>query len=203
MQFKNARGEIIKPSVEGIEQMHASKYTRPDAVVLELGARFGSVSCAINKNLANPTNQVSVEPDERVHEALSNNRASNGCKFHILNGVISRAPVRLEELNCSDGYGTTSVVCFDGTGNVPRYTLEEVEATYNLKFDCLVADCEGFLGQFFDENPHMYQQLKMVMFEVDYEHKCDYRKIMKNLVVSGFKQLEAACNNYHQVWSKY
>lgn len=48
------------------EQDLAKQYIKKDDVVLELGARYGSVSCIINSKLSNKNNQVSVEPDSRV-----------------------------------------------------------------------------------------------------------------------------------------
>lgn len=52
---------------------------------------------------------------------------------------------------------------------------------YNLKFNVLVADCEGFLQQFFDENPEFYDNLRLVIFEADYPEKCNYGKIVTKL----------------------
>jgi len=52
--------------VEVPEQKLVNIYIQPDDVVLELGARYGTVSCNINKKLNNKLNQVSVEPDSRV-----------------------------------------------------------------------------------------------------------------------------------------
>ena len=52
--------------IEKHEQDLANEYILEDDVVLELGARYGSVSCIINSKLNNKNNQVVVEPDDRV-----------------------------------------------------------------------------------------------------------------------------------------
>lgn len=48
------------------------------------------------------------------------------------------------------GYEPTSV--FDQTSDILIFSIEEIKKMYALKFNLLVADCEGFLKQFFDEN---------------------------------------------------
>jgi hypothetical protein len=73
---------------------------------------------------------------------------------------------------------------------------------YNLTtFNVLVADCEGFLERFFDENPNFYDNL--VIFEADGGNnpdgtpKCDYSKITNTLISKGFEQKN---NNSQNVW---
>jgi FkbM family methyltransferase len=181
------------------EQIHANAFVEPDDVVLELGARFGSVSVVINRKLNNPLNHVAVDPDDRIWNCLERNREVNGCKFHILKGVISRNPVKLAELDNFAGYGTMSVPTTEPT-TVKSYTLEEVQEMYGLKFTTLVADCEGFLEIFFDENPWMYDQLNTVLYETDYPEKCNYDKIAQNLREHGLTNLWYGS---HLVWKRY
>jgi hypothetical protein len=50
----------------------------------------------------------------------------------------------------------------------------------------LVADCEGFLEIFFDENPNFYDTLRLIIFEADYTEKCNYNKIRNTLREKGF-----------------
>jgi FkbM family methyltransferase len=177
------------------EQVQAQRYIQKDSIVLELGARYGTVSCMINKKIDNPLNQVSVEPDKRVQKALEENMIKNNCNFHIINSFISKIPLELTELE--SGYGTTSIPVENSI--IQSYTLSEVENKYNLKFNTLVADCEGFLEQFFDENPQLYGQLSLVMFEKDYANKCNYNKIIDNLKINNFICLE---DGFHSVWRK-
>uniref|UniRef100_A0A6C0IAS5 Methyltransferase FkbM domain-containing protein n=1 Tax=viral metagenome TaxID=1070528 RepID=A0A6C0IAS5_9ZZZZ len=195
MIFVNEYGQIIPhQQLEITEQRQADTYINNEHIVLELGARYGTVSCIINKKTSK---LVSVEPDERVHAALEYNMVSNGCYFNIIKGVISRTIMNLVAKDSYAGYGTISVKSDSST--IKSFTLEEIEETYSLHFNALVADCEGFLEQFFDKNPKLYCQLKLVIFEKDNCNTCNYDKIINNLRNNNFEQIE---DGTHQVWHK-
>ena len=198
MQIINENNNIFDHRfVESTEQIQAAKYINSDCVVLELGARYGSVSCIINKCMGYSANQVCVEPDIRIQPTLLKNKINNKCNFNIINGFISNTTMTLTNLNSHQGYATSSKKC--EVSSIKSYTLEDVEAKYNLKFNTLIADCEGFLEQFFDENPHLYTQLSLVIFEKDSPDQCNYDKIINNLVSHNFVQLEGG---FHEVWKK-
>lgn len=202
MLFFDEHGSVIRHErVERDEQDQARAFIPPDAVVLELGARYGTVSCIINKIISNPKNMVVVEPDPRVWGALESNMRLNDCDFHIVKGFISKKPLELVQPE-NDDYGTTAQPIQAGQSPpIPSYTLEEIEAKHGgLRFNTLVADCEGFLEQFFDENPQLYDQLNLVMFEKDYPIKCNYDRIMFELQRRGFVQVVAG---FHEVWRKH
>jgi FkbM family methyltransferase len=183
-------------TMEKPEQDLANKYILENDVVLELGARYGSVSCIINSKLNNKNNQVVVEPDDRVWDALEKNKMNNQCGFNIVKGFISKKKLKLTNLNVYyGGYGATSIEC-DNT-NIPSYSLDEVMSTYNLQFNVLVADCEGFLEVFFDENPDFYDNLRLIIFEADRAKKCNYDKIRNNLKQKNFIKL---LGGHQNVW---
>ena len=171
--------------MERSEQDLVQNYINENDIVLELGARYGSVSCIINTKLKCKTNQVSVEPDERVWKALEKNKKKNKCEFHIVNGFISTKKLGLinSDTYCK-GYGTTCILQDDS--QIPSYTMKEIYEKYNLRFNVLVADCEGFLEIFFDENPSLYDTLRLIIFEADYTEKCNYDKIRNTLDEKGF-----------------
>ena len=179
--FHDENNNIINHElIEKDEQDIANQYIDPDNVVLELGARYGTVSCVINKLLNNKTNQVVVEPDEKVWNALENNKIQNNCEFHIVKGFVSNKTFSLSDAS----YGSSASESEDT--QIKSYSLQDIEAQYNLKFDTLVVDCEGCLEIFFDDYPHMYSQLKNITFEEDYVDKCNYDKIKKKLEEHGF-----------------
>jgi FkbM family methyltransferase len=178
--------------IEAKEQQLAKKYIKNDDVVLELGARYGSVSVTINKILSCKTNQVVIEPDDRVWEALEINKKANNCDFTVVKGFLSNKKLGLTNLDdYLGGYGATFIENDDS--NIPSFSLADVSK--DLKFNVLVADCEGFLETFFDENPSFYDQLRMIIFEADYPDKCNYDKIRQTLTSKGFKK---AYNDGHQ-----
>jgi FkbM family methyltransferase len=197
MDIRDQFGKIVDTErMEKNEQDLARKYIEPGDTVFELGARYGSVSCIINSKLNRKTNQVVVEPDERVWSALERNRGANNCEFHIVKGFVSNRPLGLTNLdNCFGGYGATFI---DNTeSKTPSYTLQEISDKYHLNFNVLVADCEGFLERFFDENPTFYDGLRLIIFEADYENKCNYGKIRNTLRSKGFVKL---LEGHQNVW---
>lgn len=184
--------------IENDEQKLAQQYILENDIVLELGARYGSVSCTINFKLNNKQNQVVVEPDSRVWNALEQNKKSNGCEFHIVEGFISNKKLDLTNLHvCLDGYGATFIE--NDNTIIPSYSLDEIKNKYNLNFNVLVADCEGFLEVFFDENPNFYDQLRLIIFEADYSEKCNYDKIKNKLREKKFINL---LDGFQNVWIK-
>jgi FkbM family methyltransferase len=200
MLIYNEKGEPVDTSkLETYEQFLATKYVRADDTVLELGARYGSVSVCINNKLNNRKAHIAIEPDSRVWEALTFNRTINKCEFEIVKGFVSTSKLDLVNLDCYfGGYGATAVRA-DNT-KIPSYTLQEIKIKFGIpRFTCLVADCEGFLEQFFDENPELYAELETVIFEADYAEKCDYKNIENNLLKCGFNPIEQGFQN---VWKK-
>jgi FkbM family methyltransferase len=186
-------------NIEKPEQDLANKYILENDIVLELGARYGSVSCVINYKLNNKKNQVVVEPDNRVWDALEQNRINNNCEFNIVKGFISNKKLSLTNLDvCLGGYGSTFIE--NDNTKIPSYSLDEIINKYNLKFNVLVADCEGFLETFFDENPKFYDSLRLIIFEADYIEKCNYNKIKNNLRKNNFKKL---LEGHQNVWIRY
>lgn len=195
--FDETGKKIYHMRTERKEQLLAQEYVKPHHHVLELGARYGTVSVCAAMNLENQRNLVVVEPDRRVWKALEENMRRNLCDFHIVYGFVSRRPLELTNFDDWNGYGTTSVPCNES--NEPRYTVEQLEEQYNLRFTALIADCEGFLERFLDENPFLYDQLELMIFEKDYPKKCDYKKIKNNLLSKGFQQRVSL---FREVWVK-
>ena len=193
MLIYSEKGSQIDTSVsEYPEQCIAHKYVDEDSTVLELGARYGSVSCVINKKLANKHNHVSVEPDDTVWSALETNFLQNDCSAHLFKGFVSKKTRDLLPY----GYAATSVV--SETSTIPSASVEDIELEYTLKFDTLVADCEGFLEEFFDEHPHLYDQLHTVIFEADYPQKCNYERIRTKLALHGFREIITGFQNVYK-----
>ena len=191
--YIDERGRIINHLVnERDEQDLTRKYLPNNAQVLELGARYGTVSCLISSILSDPTKHVAIEPDVSVIPPLVYNKATHQGKFNIVVGAISRRPV---SFNFTCGYGNHTLLSDIPT--VESYTLEEIEKRYEVSFDCLVADCEGFLEQFFKENPDFPMRLNTVIFESDRPDNCDYNFVKDVLTKSGLKPV---VDGFQSVW---
>lgn len=190
--------KIDTTKIEYDEQLLVDKYILSNDKVLELGARYGSVSCIINTKLNNRKNQVVVEPDSRVWDCLDRNKLANNCEFNIIKGFISNKKLELTNTDYyHGGYGSTFIE--DESSKIPSYTLDEIKEKYDINFNVLVADCEGFLECFLDENPSLYDDVRLMIFEADYPEKCDYNKIKRILTSKNFINL---LNGHHNVWIK-
>ena len=195
--FYDEHGTLLNYEwTEREEQLIVEQIIHEDCIVLELGARYGTVSCRINRRLKNRSNQVSVEPDPTIWDTLEKNRSLNNCEFYVLKGAVSSSPLNFIKSN--NPYASSTEKVIDGSVNC--ITVKELEKCCNLKFNTLVADCEGFLEQFFEENPHMYEQLYLIFFEKDYPDVCDYNKITNNLKKHGFTCI---IPGFHEVWINY
>lgn len=193
LELYNERGIQINTSEsEYPEQCLAHTYIDEYSTVLELGARYGSVSCIINKKLSNKSNQVSVEPDSTVWAALDSNISRNNCNVNVFKGFVSKKNRDLLPY----GYAATSIL--SETSTIPSASVEDIETQYDLKFDTLVADCEGFLGEFFEEHPLLYDQLTTVIFEADYPQKCNYAKLRTTLKEHGFQEILSGFQNVYK-----
>ena len=172
--------EINHFRTEFSEQKSVIKWLKSTDVVLELGARYGIVSCVINKIQKNKKNLVVVEPDNLVLNSLKRNRDINDCEFHIIEGLISKRKMDISR----NGFGTQTF--HSANGSIECFELSDIEKKFNLKFNALVVDCEGCLEFFIKENEEFITQLDTIIFECDAAEICDYNYINSFLVNNNF-----------------
>jgi hypothetical protein len=173
--FLDENSNIIDhKNIEREEQLDVFLFLPKYSKVLELGARYGTVSCLINRIINNKKNQLVVEPDSSVIKALEINRDNSQCEFNIFNGAISKTPLTFH----NTGYG--SVTTPSNVSNIKIATLDE----FNLKFDAVVADCEAFFGKFMDEND--MSNFKIIILEKDQPERCNYDEVERQLLLYGF-----------------
>lgn len=199
LRIVNEKDKLIDiKNVEATEQAFARTYIEPDDCVLELGARFGSVSCTINKILKNKTHQVVFEPDARVWDALEKNRDNNECFFHIVKGCLSKQPLSLTNLGKANGYATSTIV--DLSSSIPFVSLDDLYKQYKIPtLNVLVADCEGCLQQVLSDFPEILDSLRLFIFEADSPTTCDYKVIRSLLQDKGFTKVKEGFQN---VWKQ-
>lgn len=183
--YLDEHGNKIDIKCEREEQYVAHDFIEPNSTVLELGGRYGMVSAVINHKLEKPTHHVVVEPDNTVLSSLKQNKQSHQCHFRIVHGIVSNKPQFLSQ----NGYATqTTTKRVSDASPVQLFSIEDIQKKYKLHFDTLVADCEGCLGTFIEENKHfVIHQLKYIMFEADMPKLCDYSKIRRLLHKAGFR----------------
>lgn len=181
---------------ERMEQYMANDYVDPDCVVLELGARYGTVSCVINNKLENPRSHVVLEPDKLVIPSLEKNRKSHKSKFTIYNGIISEKKMKLENV----GYAARTIDADDNDSNIVQsWALKDIMDETGLSFNTLVADCEGCLCEFVENNSKYIKNYKLIIFEQDYPETCDYLELVNKLLSWNFV---CVIDSFIMVWKK-
>lgn len=116
--FIDESGNVFdNKEAEREEQLDILRYIKEDDIILELGARYGTVSCAIGLVLNNKYNHVAVEPENSVINALTSNRDNSNSKFHIFEGIVSKNNYNI----INGGYGTRI----------------KIKTEIDKKFDCI------------------------------------------------------------------
>jgi FkbM family methyltransferase len=163
--------------------------------VLELGARYGTVSVCLDYILDNPVEQLlCVDPDSKIMACLHKNKERNNCTFNIFNGAISKKELYV----CYNGCGWETKTYIEPprhllSEKIECLSLEEIHKKYNIDFDCLLADCEGFLLEFIRENGEFFDNLKCVIYEEDCGENhpinntfINYSEVEQFLISKGF-----------------
>lgn len=202
MNIIDEKGKRVNYGVyESTEVKMANMYIQPDDYVLELGARYGGVSCTINQKLSNKKNQVVVEPDSRVWDALETNRKNNKCEFEIIKGTISQKPQKIiknsRKFNDNNDWAT---YCEEASG----YSSKRIQ-NYDLPdkpFNVLVADCEGFLETFYRENMELFPKLRCIMIEKDRPDHCNYDYLENEFIKLGFEIDYIERDGFHTTYVK-
>lgn len=198
--FVNEHDVSARCDIEKNSGAMVQKWIQPTSVVLEVGARYGTVSCAIAERQLQSGKLVAVEPDGTVWKALEKNRVSHHCNFGVLQGVVGTTSVQIIRVHAGNqGYGTIAVPVGQAPptpapgqshspGNVAQaYTLDLVQKNFGMKFDTLVADCEGCLPTLLAESPGLAPQLKLILAEV---HNPSEEHIIQQFQAYGFQLVD-------------
>jgi hypothetical protein len=190
------KGNVIDhKNSERDEQMIAKNYIIPSDSVLELGGRFGTVSCVINNILDNPTKHIVIEPDDTVTLALLNNRKTHHSFFTVYQNVISEKPQKI----LYNGLSTRTIDIDDQDTPIPSITLKEIIDLHNIKFTALVADCEGCFEDFVIHHKEFIKQLRLITYEQDYAEVSNYANVEAILKEYGFTKIK---EGFHTVWTR-
>jgi hypothetical protein len=151
------------------EQVMVATYLKPNAKVLELGSNIGRNTVMISSLLEDDKNLVTLECDPVSVYSLWKNRFVNKMSFEIEPSALSYRKL------IQKGWVTIpSDVLLEGYKEVKTITFEEIEDKYQIKFDTLIADCEGALYYILKDSEAIMQNLHTVILESDFfyaEHK--------------------------------
>ncbi len=175
------------------EQTMAVNFLEPDARVLELGSNIGRNTLLISCILNDPGNLVTVECNPFFVELLRNNQYANRLDFHIEAAALSYRKLMQSTDNCRFGSAAEAWEAIPaeelppGYEWIPTVTFSELEAKYNLRFDTLVADCEGALYYILEDDTDLLTGIRTIILESDYrvaEHK---RCVERHFADHGFE----------------
>ena len=201
-------------NVENGSRYLIEKYIKSNMNILELGARYGTCSVCLDYILNDPKKQLlCVDPDNRIKNCLEKNRQINNCSFNIFNGAISKKDLYVSYNNCI--WETKTYI--DPPQNlksekINTLSIDIIQQIYDINFNCLIADCEGFLLEFIQENPNFFDNLICVIYEEDcsINHPINniyinYNEVENFLINKGFNLIETFKDNIglnNKVWFK-
>ena len=195
--FTDENGNVVShKELEVEEQEIASKYIKKDDKVLELGARYGTVSAIILDKIADTKNSVIVDPDTNITQALTNNLNKGGYEdARIFVGTMGS---HKKKIHSNDSYATYTESCEGDECNIENMTYDNLQRKYDITFNTIVADCEGCLPELIDHIEDM-DPIKKIIFETDRAGNVDYNKLYTKLNERGFKNVR---EGFVQIWVK-
>lgn len=194
------------------------RFVKPESVVLELGAGYGLVSCAVAQKQKNSGKMVAVEPSKVYENGLLDNLVDHNCFLHTINGVmgvrpyLKRVSTKIanpkvvdarywpndDDTTPAPGGFFSSLSTKRDPNAAKTYLLHDVERDYNLKFDTIIADCKGCFANFMDDFD--LSHIKTIILKTDYgsddpdcDNDCvDYDEVFEELTTKlGFKAVDA------------
>lgn len=186
------------------EQVLSVRYIRPSATILELGSNIGRNTLVLSRLVNDDTRIVTLETDPLTCQTLLKNKEMNHMGFHIVNAALSYRKLvqrNWETIPCDSvpqGYFPVTTV-----------TFEEIQETYNLRFDTLVADCEGALYFILQDRPQILDNIETIILENDYKvlsHKEFVCNVLKEKGLTRVYCKEggwAPCyREFYEVWER-
>ena len=185
-------GEYKTGEFEVMEQMLAYKFIQKTDNVLELGCRFGTNSCLISV-LCNKL--VAIDPCKSAVDTCIKNMNRYGFNFICEWCTVSK---NSQVLNINKD-ATFASYTSDGTSDIPNYTMKDLEEKHSMKFNTIVADCEGCLEKFVTAND--ISNITKIIYEQDNECMCDYSKVESLLTMKGMRMVEKTYDGlFRKVW---
>lgn len=182
---------------EWVEQSMVVDFLDPGARVLELGSNIGRNTLMISCILNDPRNLVTVECNPFFVELLRNNRYANRLDFHIEAGALSYRKLMQSTDNCRFGSDAEAWEAIpadelpDGYEWIPTVTFAELETRYNLRFDTLVADCEGALFYILEDDPDLLTNITTIIMESDFRIVEQKWSVERKFVDFGFERIHS------------
>ena len=173
-RFLDEQGNPVDMSKEVIEHRLIKSFVSPTSTgVLELGARYGTSSCAISHQIVSMGTVVSLEADAALWPVTATNLRANNCtSTRLVRGVLGVARMHRSRRRNGSKWTTVFEQIRDADGPdveaVEAFTPQALQAQFNVHFDTMVVDCEGCFGAIIHAFPAFIRQLETVILEADY-----------------------------------
>lgn len=182
----------------------ATRFLKGDEKVLELGGNIGRNTLVIASILNNQKNLVTLECDPNTVVQLTENRDINSMQLHIEGSALSK-----RSLIQRGRHTIVSDTIPDRYTKVNTIDFDSLESKYQIKFDTIVADCEGALYYIFMDMPEMLDTIKTVIMENDYNNINHKNAVDCILTDKGFKRVYSEAggwgpchDRFFEVWQK-
>jgi len=157
-------------NIEQNSRAAAYKWVPQNSTVLEVGARYGTMSCAIASKQKHSGRLVSFEADHLVWDNLEKNRRSHNCNFHTVHGLLGQEDGKIIENHYGTLAASSDAIATQGVDPkalrvVPHFLLQDVQQKYGLTFDVGCFDCEGCFANVMKDFPELATQLNMFIVE--------------------------------------
>jgi FkbM family methyltransferase len=162
--------------------------------VLELGSKYGSVTCKIAESIGSGGVVVAVEPNSAIWETLEKNLASNKCEAKVIRGNISKSIHRVA------GHVSEAAESSSASESEKSFTLQDALTLGNVSsFDTLVANSDVCIESFILDNTEFLNGLHTILFSANPKEACNNENVKLILKGWGFKPI---FEGTHNAWIK-
>lgn len=190
------------------EQLISMNFLTGKEKILEIGGNIGRNSLILSTILEDESNLVVLEPNTDVYMKLKENIKLNDYNTHIENKAISKYKLYFKGWDTKD---IKDIEKLDGWNPVDTITFQELEVKHNIKFDTIVADCEGAFYYILKDDNSILDCIKTFIVENDY-HSIEHKKYVEGVLRGkGFTDIYNAYHDtnkgeriesFYQVWRK-
>jgi hypothetical protein len=122
-----------------------------------------------------------------------------GAKFSICDKALSDKSLKMTTKGLSSFTEESKMKI--NNKNLVNIKFTDFMEKYNLKFNVLVADCEGCLYSFLNDAPlALLKNIEMIIFEKDGIEYTNYEEIYKKLKRRKFIKVDTLLDDFQQVW---
>jgi FkbM family methyltransferase len=186
--FIDRFGKQTDCNIERNSRAMVFKWVPPDSTVMEVGARYGTTSCAIAWKQNQSGRVVSFEADHLVWDNLEKNRLSHACNFHTVRGLLGKEDGKIIENHYGTFAANEAAIAKLGVDPatlsvVPHFTLQDIQTAHQFKFDVGLFDCEGCFTSVMMDFPELASQLSLMIVE---SHNPEEEETVQQLLKNGW-----------------